>query len=253
MDSSLFDIKAPFGKMPSSGSAIALSKELLNTTARDVDSTSPTLNTSYQAIGDSCASVQYFKQTSVITRCLSISLSVYLTYLLTSLGDVALYNKWRLELPFSKHIIIYHEYFINGYGYSWHSSRTIPFAFSALLLHVLIVLVHVVTVLWSRHPWHSSSWSSFGQIMILALRSTAPEGLGSVGAGVSSSETWNKSVAVRVVDAEDRLEMILQDGGLFRRIRKSTAELKKQVTIQVYLLHDLESSIIDGINSVFLY
>ncbi|RFN48523.1 hypothetical protein FIE12Z_7231 [Fusarium flagelliforme] len=116
-----------------------------------------------------------------------------------------------IDHPTSESIIVHREYFINGYGYSWHSSRTIYLAFSVLLLHVLIVLVHVATVLWSRHPWHSSSWSSFGQMMVLALRSTALEGLGSVGAGVSSSGTWNKSVSVRVVDAEGRLEMILQD------------------------------------------
>ncbi|KAI1065121.1 hypothetical protein LB507_000751 [Fusarium sp. FIESC RH6] len=208
LDAPLFDIEAHFGNTHSSGSPINFSKEWL--TSLSSDSNDPTIpNDSYKAIIDFCLSYPRLS-------CLSICLSVYFTHILSSMGPHKLYHEDQIyndndQHPTSENIIVHREYFITGYGYSWHSSRTIPLAFSVLLLHVLIVLVHVVTVLWSRHPWHSSSWSSFGQMMILALRSTAPEGLGSVGAGVSSSETWNKYVSVRVVDAEDRLEMILQD------------------------------------------
>lgn len=96
--------------------------------------------------------------------------------------------------PTSEDIVIHQEYVIGGYGYDWKSSHTIPFAFLVLLLHVVIVVVHSIMVLWSRNPWHSSSWGSFGQMMALALRSGVIEGLGSVGAGVSSSQIWSTSV-----------------------------------------------------------
>ncbi|CAG7565038.1 unnamed protein product [Fusarium equiseti] len=208
LDAPSFDIEAHFGNTHSSGGPIKFSKEWLNSVSFESDD--PTVpNDSYKAIIDFCSS-------STRLLCLSICLSVYFTHILSSMGPHRLYQEDQIynsndQHPTSENIIVHREYFINGYGNSWHSSRTIPLAFSVLLLHVLIVIIHVATVLWSRHPWYSSSWGSFGQMMILALRSTAPEGLGSVGAGVSSSETWNKSVSVRVVDTEDRLEMILQD------------------------------------------
>jgi hypothetical protein len=47
-------------------------------------------------------------------------------------------------------------------------------------------------------------------MIVLALRSKALGGLGSVGAGISSSQTWSTPVSTRVVDGEDRLEMVLQ-------------------------------------------
>ncbi|RBR17176.1 uncharacterized protein FIESC28_06678 [Fusarium coffeatum] len=187
LDSPLSDMEAHSGDTQPSGSPIEFSKEWLSTMSPEVGEPAAS-NNSYQAILDVCT---------------GIPMSSYEIYNEAG-GDTEI-------PPTSEDIIVHLEYFINGYGYSWYSSRTILLAFSVLLLHVLIVLVHVVSVLWSRHPWYSSSWSSFGQMMVLALRSKAPEGLGSVGTGVSSSETWNKSVSVRVVDAEDRLEMILQD------------------------------------------
>ncbi|XEU95117.1 hypothetical protein FSHL1_000401 [Fusarium sambucinum] len=120
-------------------------------------------------------------------------------------------RSYREHLPKTGDVAILREYFVGGYGYDWKSSRTIPFAFAVLLLHVLIVVIHTTIVLWSRHPWHSSSWGTFGQMMVLALRSRALDGLGSVGAGVSSSQTWSASVSVRVADGEDRLEMVVQN------------------------------------------
>ncbi|KAJ4131809.1 hypothetical protein NW768_006009 [Fusarium equiseti] len=219
LDAPLFDMEAHFGNTHSSGGPIKFSKDWLNSVSSE--SEDPTIpNDSYKAIVDFCSSLDpSFTPTpsSVnLLQCLSICLSVYFTHILSSMGPHRLYYEDEIynsndQHPTSENIIVHREYFIGGYGYSWHSSSTIPLAFSVLLLHVLIVIIHVVTVLWSRHPWYSSSWSSFGQMMILALRSKAPEDLGGVGAGVSSSATWNTSVSVRVVDPDDRLEMILQE------------------------------------------
>ena len=211
LDFPLFDIEAHFDEVHSEG-PIRLSKEWLNAVSHDWIWKSPMSKTAYQDIIDFCTEKELVRDLYVISSCLSFSLSLYITDLLSQTNYTSIYNEDVTDNvpPTSKEIIIHQEYFIGGYGYSWHSSRTIPLAFSVLLLHVLIAFAHMVTVLWSRHPWYSSSWSSFGQMMVLALRSKAPEDLGSVGAGVSSSETWNKSVSIRV-DAEDRLEMILQD------------------------------------------
>ncbi|ESU15777.1 hypothetical protein FGSG_09236 [Fusarium graminearum PH-1] len=212
LDAPLSDVQVHFGQ---STDLIKIGKDWLNSTSRNIndlpreESSSPE-NSSYQSIMDFCDTVG-------TKDCYPVSLAAFMAYVLSWSDDRAGYNilqPFQLgvnESPRQGDVIINKECFVSGYGYDWKSSRTIPLAFSVLLLHVLIVFIHMTIVLWSRHPWHSSSWGSFGQMMVLALRSKALDGLGSVGAGVSSSKTWSTSVSVRVVGDEDRLEMAIQN------------------------------------------
>ncbi|KAH6980073.1 hypothetical protein EDB82DRAFT_539729 [Fusarium venenatum] len=203
LDASLLDIEAHFGSSTRADNLNNMSKHWLNATSRWG------LNTEYsphQYIYEFC-------RMQLTNACLAVSLATYLAHTL-SLTNASYYNirspSSLDRKPTSGDSVVLWEYFVGGYGYDWKSSRTIPFAFSVLLLHVLIVFIHTAIVLWSRHPWHSSSWGSFGQMVVLALRSRALDGLGSVGAGVSSSQTWSTPVSVRVVDSEHRLEMVVQ-------------------------------------------
>jgi hypothetical protein len=108
--------------------------------------------------------------------------------------------------------IIQHTFFLGGFGYSIDSSATIPLALSILLLHVAIVVIHAVIVIFARHRWLSSCWNSFGEVLVLALRSEKHD-LGNVGGGVDSSQTWSTSAVVRVVGEDRRLEMTLKKRG----------------------------------------
>ncbi|KAF4993481.1 hypothetical protein FGRMN_6487 [Fusarium graminum] len=117
--------------------------------------------------------------------------------------------------PESDDYIVNHTFFQRGHGYRLRSNSTIPLALAILLLHVAVVLVHISILFFSRHRWLSSCWTSFGEVLVLALRSEKCD-LGNVGGGVDSSQTWSTPAVVRAVGAEGRLEMILNrrgDGG----------------------------------------
>ncbi|KAH7009629.1 hypothetical protein EDB80DRAFT_573666 [Ilyonectria destructans] len=105
--------------------------------------------------------------------------------------------------------IIYNTIYNRPFIYKFLNSRAIPCAFAVLILHIIIVLVHMATILLSSHPWHSSSWGSVGQMLLLALRSTSPNSLGKVGGGVESSQTWTATARVRAVGENQKLEIVL--------------------------------------------
>jgi hypothetical protein len=68
--------------------------------------------------------------------------------------------------------------------------------------------MYIGVLVFSRRLWLSSSWTSFGELLVLALGSEKHD-LGSVGGGVSSSQTKSTPVSVRVVGDEGKLEMVL--------------------------------------------
>ncbi|KAH6972833.1 hypothetical protein BKA56DRAFT_492314 [Ilyonectria sp. MPI-CAGE-AT-0026] len=107
--------------------------------------------------------------------------------------------------------IVHNTVYSRSFIYKFLNSRAIPFAFAILILHIIIVLVHMATILFSSHPWHSSSWGSVGQMLILALRSTSPTGLGKIGGGVESSQTWTATARVRAVGENQQLEIVLEE------------------------------------------
>lgn len=129
-------------------------------------------------------------------------------------GRLAPYSTYTNALYINKSdpqnsTIIYNTIYNRPFIYKFLNSRAIPCAFAVLILHIIIVLVHMATILLSSHPWHSSSWGSVGQMLILALRSTSPNSLGKVGGGVESSQTWTATARVRAVGENQQLEIVL--------------------------------------------
>ncbi|PTD01379.1 hypothetical protein FCULG_00010553 [Fusarium culmorum] len=148
LDAPLSDVQAHFGQ---STDLIKMGKDWLNSTSRNIndlpreESSSPE-NSSYQSIMDFCDTVG-------TKDCYPVSLAAFMAYVLSWSDDKAGYNilqPFQLgvnESPRQGDVIINKECFVNGYGYDWKSSRTIPLAFSVLLLHVLIVFIHMTIVL----------------------------------------------------------------------------------------------------------
>ncbi|KAJ0127857.1 Glyoxalase-like domain-containing protein [Fusarium oxysporum f. sp. albedinis] len=155
--------------------------------------------------------------------CLANALAVHLT---DALAQPTRLRAWYDDgsgdpLPDEQDTIIQSTHYKYTYAYELKGSIAIPLALAVLLLHVCTALVHVGTILLSPRPWHGSSWRSFGQMLVLALRSRV-DGLDNVGGGVSSPQTWKRTTMVRDV-GEGRLEMIVNvdegevqgDGGEF--------------------------------------
>ncbi|KAM6508460.1 hypothetical protein FALCPG4_018312 [Fusarium falciforme] len=219
LDSPLFKFYDHFGDPAKAGDTIKMRGEWLKALGEriELDGTfSNKTNSTYQQIRDFCYSgiVDYLS-----SDCLHITLAAHFTDALSQTGPTKGYTEadgieYPTDLPPEHNDTIIHQaYYLGGHIYDFKTSRTIPFAISVLLLHVVVVLIHVITVFSSRHPWQVSSWSSFGQILVLALRSKASDELGSVGGGVESSQTWNTSASVRVVGDEGRVEMMLRQRG----------------------------------------
>ncbi|KAF5230733.1 hypothetical protein FANTH_13725 [Fusarium anthophilum] len=82
------------------------------------------------------------------------------------------------------------------YAYRFESSHSIPLAFSFLLLHVLLVLIHLITILVSKDPWQGSDWDNFGDMLVLALASKPPDGMNDLTEQSSKSEIWRKRVTL---------------------------------------------------------
>ncbi|KAJ3540630.1 hypothetical protein NM208_g2696 [Fusarium decemcellulare] len=91
--------------------------------------------------------------------------------------------------------ITYTRYFYT-YAYRFESSRGILLAFSFLLLHVLLVLIHLIAILVSKDPWQGSDWDNFRDMLVLALASKPPDGVNDLAQQSSKSELWMKTVTV---------------------------------------------------------
>ncbi|KAM5358582.1 hypothetical protein ACJZ2D_015150 [Fusarium nematophilum] len=214
LDSPLFNIHDHFGSSFQSGITIKMRQEWLTALGQRISfegGVSDKENSTYQQIRGFCYSDGPGANFPV---CLTVALAAHITDALSHTSPLFGYSEGSGQeypsdpAPGPSDTIFHNTYFIGGYAYDFQRSRTIPFAFSILLLHVTVVLIHVAMVLSSRHPWHGSSWSSFGQILVLALRSRAP---GSVGGGVESSQTWKTTASVRVTSEVGRLEMMLRN------------------------------------------
>ncbi|KAG8352289.1 hypothetical protein FVEN_g12981 [Fusarium venenatum] len=141
--------------------------------------------------------------------CLANALAVYLTDALAQPTRLrAWYNDGSGDpLPDEQDTIIQSTHYKYTYAYELKGSIAIPLALTVLLLHVCTALVHVGIILLSPRSSHGSSWRSFGQMLVLALRSRV-DGLDNVGGVVSSPQTWKRTTTVRDV-GEGRLEMIV--------------------------------------------
>ncbi|KAJ4253308.1 hypothetical protein NW762_010463 [Fusarium torreyae] len=106
----------------------------------------------------------------------------------------------------------------------FQSSRAIPLAFSLLLLHVVMVLIHLVTILISKHPWQGSTWESFGDILVLALRSRASDELESIDQEATNFTTWTKTAFVRANGEGGQSQIVLKDSRELKGTPQEPAE-----------------------------
>lgn len=97
-----------------------------------------------------------------------------------------------------------------GYGYSINTV-TKRFAAAVLLGQAAIALTTVAALALSKRI--SSSWSSVGELVALAINSKPTSRLRNTGAGISRLDTWKEKVMVRVAD--EQLQIIFDgDSGL---------------------------------------
>jgi hypothetical protein len=106
-------------------------------------------------------------------------------------------NSIRLDIVLSRY----------GYGYGINTV-TKRFAAAVLLGQAAIALATVAALALSKHI--SSSWSSVGELVALAINSKPTSKLENTGAGVSRLDTWKEKVMVRV--ASGRLQIIFEGG-----------------------------------------
>jgi hypothetical protein len=119
-------------------------------------------------------------------------------YVLDGAQAMATVSNWtRLDIAFSRY----------GYGYGI-STVTKRFAVAVLLGQAAIALATVATLALSKGI--SNSWSSVGELMVLAIKSKPTQRLENTGAGVSRLDTWKEKVMVGVANGE-RLQMFFED------------------------------------------
>jgi hypothetical protein len=110
---------------------------------------------------------------------------------------IAAVSNWtRLDIALSRY----------GYGYGM-STVTKKFAAAVLLGQAVIAIAIVAALALSKGI--SSSWSSSGELLALAINSNPTPRLQNTGAGVSPLDTWKEKVTVRVADGK-KLEMIFE-------------------------------------------
>lgn len=145
------------------------------------------------------------------TSCRSIFLALHVADALAQSADIQVYVESWNDPPSRQDTVIHHTYYASAYAYAFQNSTAITLAFVALLLHVFISLVHMGSIIFSRQPWHGSSWDGFGKLLVLALQSRASDELENVGGGVSSSHTWKRQIVVREVGDRRQLQLIVGD------------------------------------------
>lgn len=118
---------------------------------------------------------------------------------------------------------------VQRYGYGWRFQGVpIKLAATVLALHSLMAIVH--TVLIFAGGWTCASWTSMGQMLVLALSSLPPTMLTNTSAGVKHMTTWGRICAVKEAYKHGRthLHLVLRgdedlrDGDEATRPKKST-------------------------------
>ncbi|UPK92219.1 hypothetical protein LCI18_003154 [Fusarium solani-melongenae] len=148
---------------------------------------------------------------SFLENCLSLTLSAHITDALAQPGSFDGMSISNVAvMPSNGEItLIEHSAWGKAFTYTFKNSHTIPLAFSALLLHILIVLVHLAFAFYSRHQYYKTSWGTFGEMLIFALRSS-PEGEASNSeAEVSVSQMWRKTATVRAMPGDGQVQIVL--------------------------------------------
>ncbi|RSL69610.1 hypothetical protein CEP51_012308 [Fusarium floridanum] len=159
--------------------------------------------------------------------CLPSFLAAYLANALSRIIDIQgdELDSPTSPVPYANSTVLDNTYYEHVYAYGFGVGTLIPFALALLFIQALIAVVHFMLILLTRNPWHCYAWGDFGQLLALALRSKAPEGLKNVGAGVRSWHTWRSITVVREVGVESQLEMVMDT--------QPNADVEEQVTTEM--------------------
>ena len=93
-----------------------------------------------------------------------------------------------------------------GYGYGL-ANITSKMAVGVLILYVGIAITAILVIL--IRNCNSDSWSSLGELLVLAMNSQPTDALRNTGAGIDSLNTWKEVVRVRVTE-QDKVQMIFE-------------------------------------------
>ena len=103
---------------------------------------------------------------------------------------------------------------VQRYGYGW-SFQGVPIKLAAtgLALQSIMAIVHMVLIL--AGGWTCASWTSMGEMLVLALLSLPPTMLTNTSAGVKHITTWGKICAVKEAYQHGRthLHLVLRGDG----------------------------------------
>lgn len=103
-----------------------------------------------------------------------------------------------------------------AYGYRL-DNLTVVLAMAVLLLHMALVIVHVL-IGFCGSSWSSMAWSGLGELLALGIQSDRTPLLQNTGAGVSESSVWRLKTAIRELESEQRLQLVLQEQSNIRHL-----------------------------------
>ena len=93
-----------------------------------------------------------------------------------------------------------------GYGYGF-TTLTSKVAMAVLLAHAVVGICSIVFLIFAARV--SSSWDDTADLLVLALKSPAPETLHNTGAGVGSWKTWKERVGIRASSDEGTVNLLV--------------------------------------------
>ncbi|RBA14627.1 hypothetical protein FPRO05_13438 [Fusarium proliferatum] len=147
-------------------------------------------------------------------RCFALFLTLHITDALAQAGNNESWPEYFSDAKLSdtahQDTILYTRYYYT-YAYRFGSSRGILLAFSFLLLHVLMVLIHLVEVMRSKEPWQGSDWDNFGDMLVLALASKPPTGTNDLAQQSSKFQLWRKIATVAREGDEGHYQIRLRE------------------------------------------
>ncbi|KAF2999667.1 hypothetical protein E8E13_001067 [Curvularia kusanoi] len=105
---------------------------------------------------------------------------------------------------------------IEGYGYG-ATDTSIRLSLAVMIAYSLATTIYIIFIIGTGRT--SVAWDSATELIMLALQSQEPDGLGHVSVGLNSMETFRKGVGIRVSKTEEdssgvsqeKLELVLQD------------------------------------------
>nr|RBQ95648.1 hypothetical protein FVER53263_12413 [Fusarium verticillioides] len=167
----------------------------------------------FRSIAEFCAS-------DVRRNCQERYLGLHITDAISQAGNNVSWPNYHAETPRSDDVtqdeIVYTRYHYT-YAYRFESSFGIPLAFFFLLAHVLLVLIHLITIVGSKDPWLGSDWDNFGDMLVLALVSKPPNSTNDLTQKPSKSELWRKSAAVALEGQEGDYQIYLREERGYQR------------------------------------